>query len=161
MLIYTQSAPDIARLAREIDAIAQLTGERDQMRITIDSADGFTWPWAWYLRNYQHVGYPDFATSPPAPDPLVTVAVVNARNNSVARPIYEDYHGGRRIVHRWWFREDGYRAVTWGTFFGTLFNRNEWRGSIDFFLYRKMDNPIGSVDSYLYVRDDVPMHPFR
>ncbi|MCS7002929.1 MAG: TIGR03663 family protein, partial [Dehalococcoidia bacterium] len=49
MLIYTQSTPDITRIYREIERLSlQTTGGLD-LRISVDSTSGFTWPWAWYF----------------------------------------------------------------------------------------------------------------
>ena len=160
MLVYTQTSPDLHSLAKEIDAIAALTGEREEMKITIDSHEAFTWPWAWYLRDYKNVGYPDFKTGEAEKDPTAKVAVINVRNDAKVGASYEDYSEPRRLVHRWWFPED-YRGLTPGKFFGTIIDRNAWRGSVDYFLYRKMANPIGGVYSNVYFSNDIPFGAAR
>ena len=161
MLVYTQSSPALHALAKEIDAIAALTGEREEMKITIDSHEAFTWPWAWYLRRYENVDYPDFGTGDPPKDPTAKVAVINSRNNEkVAASYAENYSEPRRLVHRWWFNED-YKELTTGDFFRTIINRNAWRGAVDYFLYRKRPEGIGGVDSYVYFRNDIPVRIAR
>lgn len=158
ILIYTQTAPDIPNLMNEIQTAGVLTGERAGLNVTIDSTDGFTWPWAWYLRNYDNVGYPAYRETgaPPVP-PKSAVTVVNAKNNPVlAETFGESFTPGRKIVHRWWFPED-YRDLTPGEFFGTIVDRDRWRTAIDFFLYRQFPSPIGGVDSYVYFDEDIPL----
>ncbi len=159
MLVYTQTAPDIPKLAQQIESTAELMGQRNELPVTIDSTDGFTWPWAWYLRNYDSVGYPSFKDAAPAPSNETVVAVVNEKNSLEARESYgEQYSEGQKIVHRWWFPED-YRGLTAGKFFGTLVSPSEWRTAMDYFFYRELPSPIGGVDSYVYFRDDVPRRP--
>jgi predicted membrane-bound mannosyltransferase len=157
MLVYTQTAPDIPRLAREIRTAGVLTGDREKLKITIDAADGFTWPWAWYLRKYANTGYPDYDTSKPATPPDSEVVVVNYRNKTTLDPQLADgFTNGRKIVHRWWFPEE-YRDLTPGEFFGTIPRPDRWRNAIDYFMYRKMPHDLGRVESYVYFKNDIPL----
>lgn len=162
MLIYTQTAPDIPNLMQEIRTVGELTGERRELQVTIDGRDGFTWPWAWYLRAYANVGYPEYQqTGTPASAPDSAITVVNAKNNSAVQEVFaEDFYEGRKIIHRWWFPED-YRGLTVGQFVGTIFDPDRWRTAVDFFLYREMPNPIAGVDSYVYFRQDIPLRPVQ
>ena len=157
ILVYTQTSPDIADLAKELETAGSLTGEREAIQISIDTADGFSWPWQWYLRNNTKVTWQDLSQANTAPPEASVISVVNARNNdSVVESIPPNYTEGRRIKHRWWFPEE-YRNVSPRDFFGTIFDRDEWRNSIDYFLYRDLRNPLGSVDSYVYYRNDIPL----
>ena len=52
-----------------------------------------------------------------------------------------------------------YRNLKPGEFFGTLVDRNKWVGSIDYFLYREMSNPIGSIDSFVFYSEEIPFLP--
>ena len=71
MIVYTQTSPDIARLAREIKQERDASGQKADLPINIDATSGFTWPWAWYLRDYSYVGYPRMTLArwnrPPTP----------------------------------------------------------------------------------------------
>ena len=58
-LVSTQSSTDVADEAREIVALAERRGGK--LKITIDSAEGATFPWAWYFRDLD-VGYLDLST---------------------------------------------------------------------------------------------------
>jgi len=159
LLIYTQTAPDIPRLANEIKAASELTGEGYAINLIVDGTDGFTWPWLWYLRDYTATSYPEYDKTGKLEDtPESSIVVVNARNASVVRDALGDpsFSEGRRFRHRQWFPED-YRNITAGDFFGTVIDRSRWEGSIDFFVFRKLPSPIGAVDSFVYFRDDIPL----
>ena len=161
MLIYTQTAPDIRNLVREIEEVGELTGDRKEIRISVDSAEGYTWPWAWYLRGYDNALYPDQAERVSPPGEGTAVVVINAKNNDKLKPELGDgYTEGRRIVHRWWFPEnETYKnpSLSVGTFFDAVIDREEWRTSLDFFLYRKLDSQIGSTDSFVYFDKNIPL----
>ena len=166
MLVYTQTSPDIARVTRDIGQLAEVTGDGRSLTITVDTTDGFSWPWAWYLRDYNSVGWPCYSgdsgcTSLTEADaPNSSVVLVNARNHGVADPILKDaYEGGQRIKHRWWFPE-GYKGATSGAVWDAVTDRSQWRKAADYFLYRKMESSLGSVDTYLYYKKDLVRAPF-
>ncbi len=108
LLIYTQSSPDIAKLATQIDQIAAATGKGYNLPIAVDSDDSFSWPWAWYLRDYKSVGYVSFADGIPSGD--YAVLLVNSSNNakvreSLAANADTRYSAPAEYPHRWWFDE--------------------------------------------------------
>ena len=89
------------------------------------------------------------------------VVVINANNNAkVIARLPDGFSDGRKLVHRWWFPER-YRDIKPGLFFETLIDRNRWHGAVDYFLYRKLSNPIGSIDSYVYFSDQLPLTPSK
>ncbi|MYE53768.1 MAG: TIGR03663 family protein, partial [Chloroflexi bacterium] len=51
MLVYTQTSPDIRTLANEFRRADGYDGEDSGISIDVDDTSGFTWPWAWYLRD--------------------------------------------------------------------------------------------------------------
>ncbi|MBI2765581.1 MAG: TIGR03663 family protein [Chloroflexi bacterium] len=113
LLIYTQSSPDITRIATQIDQLAEATGEGYQMRIAVDSTDSFAWPWAWYLRDYKNVGYLDFSNGIPAGE--YRVMLVNQSNaakvdDALASGGGTQFGQGIKYPHRWWFDET-YKAA--------------------------------------------------
>lgn len=159
MLVYTQTSPDVRRLAEEIKAIGVRTGDREKLRITIDAADGYTWPWAWYLRDYQNTGYPDYAASKPVAAPDSEVVVVNYRNKTALdTTLSGEFSKGRRIVHRWWFPEN-YRGLTPGAFFATVADPARWRTAVNYFLYRKLPYGLEGVDAFVYFSGEIPIGP--
>lgn len=159
MLVYTQTAPDIHNLVEEIARTAELTGDRFEIKLAIDIRDAYSWPWQWYLRRYSNVTYSDFTSDEIEIEEDRIIAVINENNNaSVVTRLPDGFSDGRKLVHRWWFPES-YRDVSSGTFLGTLIDRDKWAGSVDYFLYRKLANPIGTIDSYVYFSDEVPFAP--
>lgn len=108
LLIYTQSSGDLARVSREIDALAKASGLGYDLPIAVDSADSFAWPWAWYLRDYKSVSYVDFSNGVPAGE--YQVILVNASNigraqDHVANSAAFQYAAPEKYPHRWWFDE--------------------------------------------------------
>lgn len=161
MLVYTQTAPDIRNLVHEIETAGELTGDRKEIRLSIDSTDGYTWPWAWYLRDYANVTYPDHSEQVSAPGAETAITVIHAKNNDRVKPeLTEQFSEGRRLVHRWWFPENEtykHPSLSVTTFFEAVVDRDVWRTSLDFFLYRELDSEIGSVDSFVYFARDIPL----
>jgi hypothetical protein len=161
MLVYTQTSPDLHQLAKEIEQTAQLTGDRAEIKLAIDTRDAYAWPWQWYLRRYTEVSFRDHTDDNIVVADDRVIAVINEHNNSkTTEELPDGFSEGRRLVHRWWFPES-YRDLTGKKFFETLVNRNLWAGSVDYFLYRKLANPIGSIDSYVYFGDEVPLVPAK
>ncbi len=161
MLVYTQTSPDIPRITKQINEISEITGEREKLKITIDATDGYTWPWAWYLRNFQAVNYPCYGNEPgcnlPTEAPDSSVVVIHANNSeSVQQFLDNDFGEGTRIKHRWWFPET-YRELTVAKTLDNLVNRSKWKQAVDYMIYRKFVTPIGSIDGYVYFSKDVPI----
>ena len=149
VLVYTQTGPDVSRIARDISRIAKGTGRERDLRVTVDGDSGFSWPWAWYLRHYP-VAYPNYTLSMPDEPPTSAVVMVSALNNEdVADLLRDDYVLVQRYKHRQWFPES-YRDVTAGSFARGLVDRATWRDVADYWLFRKFDASLGSSDAYLY-----------
>ena len=108
LLIYTQSSGDLAKIARQIDELAEASGKGYQLPIAVDSTDSFAWPWAWYLRDYKAVSYVDFTNGAPAGDfsvLLVNQSNVSKVNDQLASAGDPRYGSPRKYPHRWWFDE--------------------------------------------------------
>ena len=61
LLVYTQTSGDIPILVDKLAQYAKQTGKGVDQPVVVDSVDGYTWPWAWYLRNYTDVQYANIA----------------------------------------------------------------------------------------------------
>ena len=161
MLVYTQSSPALPDIMRNIERIADETGQRENLPIAVDASDGFTWPWAWYLRNYKNVGYPCFGVNAPgagcvnannAPATLMTttptasVVLLHAGNQAGALPYLDNYAPGQPFPHRWWFPER-YRELTWASALQAIINPSGWW---DYFYQREIDERLGSSDALVY-----------
>ena len=161
MLVYTQTSPDLHNLAKEIERTAALTGDRTAIKLAIDTKDAYQWPWQWYLRRYTEVVYSDHSSDKAVVGDDRLIIVVNEHNNAESiSKVPEGFSEGRRLVHRWWFPER-YRDLKPGEFFGTLIDRNRWKGPVDYFMYRELSHPLGSIDSYVYFSDEIPLAPSK
>ena len=170
MLIYTQSSPQITRLADDIDALADASGKGYDLRIAVDTRSSFAWPWEWYLRDYRNVWRTNFESGLPPGD--FDVVLVNERNHAVVARDLDDGAFARpfEYPHRWWYPEtykqalagcskddDGrrgrpcepYMPETWGKIRSGLFG-GSW--AKDAFLYwRDHEAPVphGSTDGFV------------
>ena len=162
MIVYTQTSPDIHRLAgrlREQDLQAGV------QRAAIDGTSGFHWPWYWYLRGLEGIGYTSYGagsvTMPNAP-----IALVHSNNRSNADTVLvESFSEPRLIRHRWWFPEEVYRGALddAGKLIAGVLDRRAWRSVADYFLYRNIRTTggrctpadddfscLGSENAYIY-----------
>ena len=151
MLVYTQTSPDVPKIMADIERLSYQTGEGKNLRITVDATSGFTWPWAWYLRDYKNVEYPGLETMSSAPKGSVLLLHVN--NKYRAEPYLAKYGPGRQFPHRWWFPED-YRGLTLRSLIHTLSSRQSWRKGWQYFVYRELGKPLGSEDGIVYFPKD-------
>ena len=158
MLVYTQTAPEIPAILRDIERLGETTGKGKNLRITVDSTDGFSWPWAWYLRDYPLVSYPCLSNDSGcagldgAPD--ADVVLLAYRNQAAASELLDDYGEPVRYKHRWWFPES-YRGLDPATIFSSIQERESWRRVVDYFLFRDFpEGRLGSVDGSAYFPKD-------
>jgi len=150
MLVYTQTSPDLLRLAQHIERAGAATGNPTGVPVAVERAAGFNWPWAWYLRDYNSVRFTSFDGENPQVDPAWSVVLVHERNMATLEPaLGEGYQPGIRIKHRWWFPEN-YRGLTPGKFLASFVDRQAWRVAMDYFLHRKLRTSLGSEDAYVY-----------
>ena len=161
LLVYTQTSPALAGLAQEIEAAANLTREGQGIKVIIDGASGFTWPWTWYLRDYTDVSYTNLGFARPEGPSDAYVVVVHTRNENIARAATEEgFTEGRRFPHRQWFPET-YKQTTWNQFFNTLVRPSRWQNALNFFVYREMSHSIGSEDAFVYFDDGIPLRALQ
>ncbi len=161
LLVYTQTSPALAGLAQEIEAAANLTREGQGIKVIIDGASGFTWPWTWYLRDYTDVSYTNLGFARPEGPSDAYVVVVHTRNENIARAATEEgFTEGRRFPHRQWFPET-YKQTTWNQFFNTLVRPSRWQNALNFFVYREMSHSIGSEDAFVYFDDGISLRALQ
>ncbi len=155
MIVYTQTSPDVTRLLESIEQ----TNLDGPVQVAIDGTSGFSWPWAWYFRDTPSVQFPTFRSDSFDDPPSAPVVVVHTNNRQSADEGLADLYGeAERIRHRWWFPEYIYREVTPSRFVGAIFDRSAWRRAMDYWLNREgVRDRLGSEDSYLYFKADVPL----
>ena len=159
MIVYTQTSPDVTRLMRQIENAGNVTGQELDVPIAIDQTNGFTWPWAWYLRNYSSVNYPSFGgDSPLDQTPDSSLLLVHSMNKDGVDTILQDsYTDAELVKHRWWFPESTYRGLTLAKVAQGVVDRQTWRNAMDYFLYREgVQDRLGSEDAYVYFENEFP-----
>ena len=109
-LVSTQSSTDVADRAREIVALDKRRGGK--LKVLVDSAEGATFPWAWYFRDLD-VGYLDLSTAGEVP-PETDVIVLTQNSNTRLQPTLTGYDGDEIRFRVWWVRDYG-KALSPGT----------------------------------------------
>jgi hypothetical protein len=134
-LVATQSADAVKGVRdRVLGVAARARREGRDVRILVDSAQGATFPWAWYFRDLE-AGYLDLtdASIPSGTD----VAVITEGNRDRLRRELAGYDGREFPFRVWWVRDYGEMSVgAW------------WR----WFAYRETWNPTGGLPEWVYVR---------
>ena len=153
MLVYTQTSPDIPDIMNNIERLGEETGKGSDISVKVDSTDGYSWPWAWYLRNYSNVGYPcwssDSGCQSLTQSPEADVVLLSARNQPALARYLTRFQEGERYKHRWWFPEN-YRELTPATLASGLSSRESWCTVVSYFWNREVPAGLGSSDGYAY-----------
>lgn len=156
MLVYTMSSPDIVTVLRDVDRLSEQTGRGDAFPISVDAHSGFAWPWAWYLRDYEAVGYPTYESPRQPANDSGGVVLVHVNNEALADEGLRDagFTQVMRYKHRWWFPES-YRNLTPGDVLSGIGDRSAWQSAFRYWLFRDFETPLGSEDAFLYYSDDL------
>ncbi|MDO8673004.1 MAG: TIGR03663 family protein [Dehalococcoidia bacterium] len=152
MLVYTQTSPEVPKIKEEIDRIALRSGQGKDIKITVDANSGFSWPWAWYLRDYKNVDYPVLTNMSVAP--IGSILLLHDSNVDQAKPFLTKYGQPEKYHHRWWFPED-YRGLTPEKFLSDLSDVANWGRWWRYVLYREISNQLGSENGDFYVQKDL------
>lgn len=132
-LIYTQTSRDVPNLSRDIYELAA-KAPPGQLSIFVDSSDGATWPWAWYLRHL-NVAYADPAYIQQYATPKTLILALPNTLSSLPQ-LREQAGEVRPYHHRWAFPEDGYKGTTWSSFLTRLTNGRLEQQWYEFMLHR-------------------------
>ena len=161
LLIYTQSSPDLAQIAGQIDELAEAAGLGYDLRIAVDSINSFSWPWAWYLRDYRAVRYEVMKDGPPEGQwDVLLVAFENAGivNEKLAATAPGVYASPIRYPHRWWFDEKYKSALpdearkfsTWRSLAEGVFDGDWLKTWFEFWRDKDPAFSPGSTDAFAY-----------
>jgi len=55
--VYAQTSPDLLKLVRQVEALAQVHPQSSQMVVKVMAPESDYWPLPWYLRNLKQVGW--------------------------------------------------------------------------------------------------------
>ena len=149
LIVYTQTSPDVLRV---LDKVEEAVASRKV--VAIDGTSGFSWPWAWYLRDQQGIDYAPHIAASFNVTPSDEVIIVHSNSHIAAENNLSGmYSQGERIRHRWWFPEHLYRDLKPMTVIKAVFDRSSWRSAARYWLHREgIKERIGSEDSYAYFR---------
>jgi predicted membrane-bound mannosyltransferase len=167
MAVYVQTSPDVTRVVREMEAYSKLTTGGMYMKVVYDS---FTsWPFEWYLRDYQNKTFIGAGEANPSPDTPVML-LEYARHSS--DPKLEQEYIGQRYAMRWWFPEEWYKNefipgqdpksapflqqlggaanTIWVTLTEPQLTGTLWK----YLVFREPPKPLGSEDMIIFIRKD-------
>jgi uncharacterized protein (TIGR03663 family) len=145
LLVYVQSTQELVDVSELVNDEAQRSGLGRELPIVVDSSDGFSWPWAWYLRDYNRDGYVAFDGE--YQPPTNSVLLVNSRNvASVDEAAFE-----QRVTyqHRAWFPE-AYKSFSIGEFISSTFEGGSVRRWWDFLANRDFEQDLGHIDGVAF-----------
>jgi uncharacterized protein (TIGR03663 family) len=131
-LVSTQSSTDVKQVA---DEVTDLAARRGKLKVTIDSAEGATFPYAWYFRHLD-VGYIDLSTAGSPPPESDVILLTQASSNRIGQSL-TGYDMRQFRFRVWWVRD--YGAMSPGNWLRWFIHRTPW-------------NPTGGMPEFLYVR---------
>ena len=118
LLVSTQSSEQVKRVAEAV--VAEARRSPRPLRITVDAADGASFPYAWYFRHLD-AGYPDLSKGPlPPSDVVIVTDASRARLAPQLRAFRE-----RRFPFRVWWVHDMSR-LTPGSAWAWVTRRKPW-----------------------------------
>ncbi len=168
MLVYTQTSPALELAVDEIDRYAVTSEQGSTLPITVDTAQGYSWPWHWYLREYDNVEYrcmggesvcgAGAAVVTDDNPPRGVFMVLNAGSAPNIQTVEWGSSEANRVLIplRWWFPEGVYRGED---YYAGLGIGDIARGAIDpgawstiwtYWTLREPPRRLGSSDIYVY-----------
>ena len=151
LLVYTQTSPDLLRVSDLIHEVSFSTHKGNSLSIIVDSDEGFTWPWAWYLRGFDKVNYLPFDSLNSESISRADVLLINSKNVSLTPPGSEfGFVEIQTYRVRQWFAE-----VYRGLHLRQLTDRSTFGDLREFWLSRNLETPIGSQGGVLYYSVDL------
>jgi hypothetical protein len=142
LILYTQTGQGLVDSLKEFKAIDESAFERtgEHLTVWVDSANGASWPWAWYLRETPNVGYADLSTGAFDPKEVDALFILDS-DRERSKKLLEGYVG-HQFSHRvWWVPNYGDASLSeWARW---IFQRKTW-------------SETGSMESWFYVRESLP-----
>ena len=106
-LLYAQGAPDTGIVARELETLSRrLTGGL-HMKVAYD--DDSSWPFVWYLRDYDNA---QFYGKKPAGPFDAEVVIVGSANEAGVKPLLGNKYYRRQYRMIWWPNQDWYMSLS-------------------------------------------------
>ena len=135
-LVTTQSSDEVEHVRDRVVALSQKAQrEGRDLTVLVDSAEGATFPWAWYFRHLD-VGYLDLSQESQLPGDT-DVVLLTAGSRDRLRSQLAGYDGKRFPFRVWWVRD---------------YHDMSLRGWWDWYRHRKPWNATGGLPEWIYVR---------
>lgn len=167
-IVYAQGTPDVPNAMREIDELsrrlcaqtnpdpkAKLNCNNGMIKVAYD--DDSSWPFVWYLRDYNSQFY---GKTPGGPFDAEVVIVGDANENAV-KPFLGNRYLKRQMRLVWW-PDESYKDLNWDKLLGEngVLQPENFRKLVrDIWFFRKYDHNLSSwpfVHRFsMYVRKDV------
>lgn len=138
-LVSTQSATQVKQVADQVQALADSRGPgATPLSILVDSAEGATFPYAWYFRHLgpNYLDMQQANAQPPSADVLILTDASKARLEQAGQLAPYD---GRQFDFRVWWVRDYPAGVNVGNLFRYITQRKVW-------------NPTGGMKEWLYIK---------
>lgn len=160
-LVYVQSSPDVLIVSDKIKKFAKAMKSQkwdsesfrkfDMYNLEIVCEDYCTWPFAWYLRDFNKIAYqpkniPEYEKG----KPLILSGIEEANRGHDQRVfdlLKDEYYFERYKLREWWAPDEG---KFWSAPLGEKINML-WKR----FIYRDVWNELGSYDFVVYIRKDL------
>ena len=125
LLVSTQSSEEVLGIRDRVLGLAERRRRAGgpPLTVTVDSSQGATFPWAWYFRDLESVGYVDLSlpeSAPPDSDVLIATDFSRERLNAQLTG-YEAARFGFRV---WWVRD--YDRLRPGSALRWVLTRRPW-----------------------------------
>ena len=141
LLVSTQSAEEVLEIRDRVLDLAERrrrAGASD-LTVTIDSSEGATFPWAWYFRDLEGVGYLDLS-APAAALPASDVLFMTDASRTRFQGQLAAYEASSFAFRVWWVRDYG---------------RLNADSALDWVVARRPWNDTGGMSEWLLMRRGV------
>ena len=140
LLVSTQTAEEVLGIRDRVVglAAARRRAGGPPLTVTVDTSQGATFPWAWYFRDLESVGYVDLSAPGITPPPSDVLLATDASRQRLA-PSLAGYDATRFDFRVWWVRDYG---------------RMDPGGALAWIVSRRPWNATGGMPGWLLVRRD-------
>ena len=138
LLVSTQSSEQVLGVRDRVLALAAESPDARgrPLTVTVDTAEGATFPWAWYFRDISGIAFQDLS-QPAAGVPSSDVLILTAGAYQRLAADVEAYTARSFPFRVWWVRD--YGELTPGSALEWILRREPW-------------NPVGGMPEWLLVR---------
>ena len=157
MIVYTQTSPHVHAMSKRIYSESLNKLGNKNLKISIDTSDGYTWPWAWYLRDFENTEYVNFDNYDDNLNLQSDILIVHQRNKETIEIALGDNikdYDQNLIPLRWWYPEN-YRMSNYDDFIDKISNFENIQGMMNYFFFRDLETSIGSVNTIVYIKSDM------